>query len=196
MLRWYFLFVAVFAFIFGWNFRTSVSPLLILVLPTVMMVMLTASIEFRNKSMMYVSTLPINRKQIVLAKYISVFFYYMLGLVLMVLIHVVNAYVTGHSTAVSGFIMLLAFGVSMLFAAIYLLVQFWLGIRSSNVMVFTALLFMNFLLGVAGDTVEKFSDAFWFHVPLAAGIPLAGLLIWYSSYRWSLHIFRRKDIQG
>ncbi|MFF2888159.1 ABC-2 transporter permease [Paenibacillus sp. NPDC057967] len=71
-LRWYFPFVAIFALIFGWNFRTSVSPLLILVLPTVMMVMLTASIEFRSKSMMFVSTLPINRKQIVLAKYTGI----------------------------------------------------------------------------------------------------------------------------
>jgi len=196
VLRWYFLFVAVFALIFGWNFRTSISPLLIQALPTVMMVMLTASIEFRSKSMMFVSALPVSRKQIVLAKYVSVFFYCMLGLVLMIAVHAANVYITGQSTAVSGYSMLLAFGVSMLFAAIYLFIQFWLGIRSSQVMVFAAILLLNLFLGMASDAMEKLSDVFWFNVPLAAGIPLAGLLIMYSSYRWSLHIFRRKDIQG
>ncbi|RJE86833.1 ABC-2 transporter permease [Paenibacillus sp. 1011MAR3C5] len=197
VLRWYFLFITAYALVFGVFLQTSFSPLMISMLPAIMMIMFTASMETRNKSMMFIGTLPVSRKQIVSAKYVSVFFYYLLGLVLMAVVHAANQYANEYmmsqSFMVSGINVLLAFGLTMVYAAIYFPVMFWLGVKNSNFIAFLAIFAMVILIGFISNITDKFSDDIF---AAGLGIPVVSLLLLYGSFRLSLFIFTRKDMAG
>lgn len=202
VLRWYFLFNAGYALVFGVFLQSSFSPLMISMLPPIMMMMFAANMELRNKAMMFVGTLPISRKQIVSAKYVTVFFYYLIGLILMAVIHAANdlAYTVENTLAMSADItilmILLSFSFTMLYAAFYYPIQYWLGVKYSNIISFISIFFMVIVLSTVANIVEKFSDYLIANEFVVIGIPALSLLLFYGSYRLSLAIFTRLDMTG
>lgn len=202
VLRWYFLFNAGYAFVFGVILQSAFSPLMIGMLPPIMMMMFAANMELRNKAMMFVGTLPISRKQIVSAKYVTVLFYYLIGLILMAVIHTANdfAYTSANTMAMSSEItilmILLSFSFTLLYAAFYYPIQYWLGVKYSNIISLMSIFLMVIVLGTVANIIEKFSDYLIANEFVVIGIPALSLLFFYGSYRLSIIIFTRLDMTG
>jgi len=200
VLRWYFLFNAAYALVFGVFLQSAFSPLMVSMLPPIMMMMFAASMELRNKAMMFVGTLPISRKQIVSAKYVTVFFYYLIGLILMAVIDAANEFAYTGKNAMSAEItllmILLSFSFTMLYAAFYYPIQYWLGVKYSNIISFLSIFFMVIVLSTVANIIDKFSDYLITNEFIVIGIPALSLLLFYGSYRLSLAIFTRLDMAG
>ena len=90
----------------------------------------------------------------------------------------------------------LSAALAMAFAALYYPVQFWLGVRNSSFISFLVIFLTAAILGGLGNFKDTLSlgEPSW--VRLAAGLPIAGLLLLTVSYQVSLRIFLRKDIEG
>ncbi|REK76587.1 ABC-2 transporter permease [Paenibacillus paeoniae] len=196
-MRWYLLFVLGYAVFFGTFSGFPVfSPIMIITLPAVMMTLFAANIELRNKTMMFVGTLPVRRKQIVLAKYISIFLYLAVGLILLVIVHLVNEYIIHQSFPITVLSLIVSAGIAMTYSALYFPIQFLLGVKSSNIVSFISIFLMIFLISLIGNVADKATEFNWPILPIMIGLPVAAIILMYLSYRLSLSIFRRKDMEG
>ncbi|WP_372636953.1 ABC-2 transporter permease [Cohnella sp.] len=195
-LRMYFLFVAVYAVAFGLFLVSPFSPMMICMLPAIMMTVFSSSIELRNKSLLFIGSLPVRRREIVLAKYGSIFVYLALGMLLAAAIHAFNEYVLDVRFPFTALHLSLSAELAMAFAAIYYPVQFWLGVRNSSFISFLVIFLTAAILGGLGNLPGKLSLDLPSRTQLVAGLPFVGLLLLSVSYRISLRLFLRKDIDG
>ncbi|WP_391571726.1 ABC-2 transporter permease [Cohnella sp.] len=196
-LKYYFLFIAAYAVMFGLFTVSSFSPLMICMLPAIMMTLFASNLELRNKSMLFIGSLPVRRKQIVLAKYGSVFVYLALGIILAAAIHAINEYGLGVEFPLTSLNLSLAAALAMAFAALYYPIQFWLGVRNSSFISFLVIFLAAALIGGIGNMADSLTfDMLPTRAQLVIGLPIAGLLLLYVSYRISLNLFLRKDIEG
>lgn len=195
-LRMYFLFILGYALFFGVATVTPYSPLLIGVLPAIMMTLFVSSVELRNKSLLFIGSLPVKRQQIVLAKYAAVFVYLAIGFALAGAVRVINETILGQSFPLTAVHLVLAAGVAMAYTALYYPIQFRLGARNSTLVSFLVVFLTMAIVGGLGSTFGKpglvlpdYSQWLW-------GIPLAGLILMVVSYGISLRIFGARDIEG
>ncbi|GAB2697894.1 ABC-2 transporter permease [Paenibacillus thermoaerophilus] len=197
VLRWYFLFVAAYVLVFGVITVTPFSPMMLVVLPTMMLTLFATNLEIRNKSMLFVGSLPVGRKQIVQAKYASFFVYLAIGIVLGCLSNLSNQVRYGpEDFPFSLQTLALAVFVSMLFTSLYYPLYYWLGTKSAAIATFSTLFLTA--AGIAGfisvaDSVDiGIANVSGF--PFLYALPLVGLALLFVSYRLSLAIFLRKDM--
>ncbi|QTH39826.1 ABC-2 transporter permease [Cohnella sp. LGH] len=196
-LKYYFLFIAAYAVMFGLFTVSSFSPLMICMLPAIMMTLFASNLELRNKSMLFIGSLPVRRKQIVLAKYGSVFVYLVLGIILAAAIRAINEYGLGVEFPLTSLNLSLSAALAMAFAALYYPIQFWLGVRNSSFISFLVIFLAAALIGGIGNMADSLTfDMLPTRAQLVIGLPIAGLLLLYVSYRISLNLFLRKDIEG
>lgn len=86
---------------------------------------------------------------------------------------------------------------AMAFAALYYPIQFWLGVRNSSFISFLVIFLAAALIGGIGNMADSLTfDMLPTRAQLVIGLPIAGLLLLYVSYRISLNLFLRKDIEG
>jgi len=195
-LRLYFLFVLAYAIVFGITAVSPYSPVMICALPAIMMTLFASSLEMRGKSLLFIGSLPVRRKQIVLAKYASVFVYLALGFVLAAAVRLVNEYAIGQSFPIPAIHLAIAAGLAMFYAAAYYPIQFWLGVRNSAVVSFLVIFLTAAGIGGIANAANvldigtpSYSALFW-------GMPAVGLVLLVASYFLSARIFSRKDIEG
>ncbi|XID91968.1 ABC-2 transporter permease [Paenibacillaceae bacterium WGS1546] len=195
-LKMYFLFVVAYAAIFGIFAVSPFSSVLIAVLPPIMMTVFAASLESRNKSMLFVGSLPVRRQQIVAAKYASVLVYLVMGVALVGVVYAVNVYALERDFPITDMRLSLSAAIALSFAAVYYPVQFWLGVRYSSFVTFLVIFLTAALIGGLGGAADSLEADWPSRTGLLAGLPFAGLVLLYLSYRASLAIFLRKDMEG
>lgn len=196
VLSYYHLFVLLYVVFFGVLFLSKQSPALISALPAMMLMMFASNLEMRNKSALFVGSLPVRRKQIVLAKYVCVLIYAAVGLVLSVLVMLLNKYALGREMAWSFELAAAAVTVDLLFFSLYFPIYYRLGQKGAQFVVYIVIFLMAFGIVLLTNEGESMGA-----VPLgrlSAGfgllLPVAGLALLAVSYRVSAAIFQKKDI--
>ncbi|MBB6633032.1 ABC-2 transporter permease [Cohnella thailandensis] len=195
-LKWYFLFVLGYGLVFGTIATSPYSPLLVSLLPAIMLTIFVANIELRNKSMLFVGSLPVRRRQIVLAKYLSVFVYIGIGLALAAIMYLLNEHILDQSFPLTGTAVLIASSVALLFSAIYYPLYYILGSRNSSIISVLMIFLASALAGGLNKSIDLSEVGIPSQAQLTVGLPLLGLVLFYGSYRLSLSIFSRKDMEG
>jgi len=195
-LKFYYLFIAGYAAVFGIVSVSPFSPLMISMLPAIMMTLFASSVELRNKSMLFIGSLPVRRKQIVLANYGAVFVYLALGIILAAVVRAINFYALDVDFPLTAFHLSLSAALAMAYAALYYPIRYWLGARNSSFVSFLVIFLTAAAIGGIGNVADSAGFDESTAERLLYGLPLAGLLLMYASYRVSLAIFLRKDIEG
>ncbi len=192
-LKFYILAAVIYVAIFG---SFAFSPMLTGVFPAILIPLYASNIELRYKSMLFVGSLPVRRNQIVMAKYGSAFVYMALGFILMPVIQAIHRYALDRSFSITAFDLSMAAAMAMLFTSLYYPIQYWLGSRNSSIVSFALIFLMIAASGMISNAANELSLETSIESGLTAGLPLAGLAVMWGSYRISLAIFRRKDIEG
>ncbi|MBP1991105.1 ABC-2 transporter permease [Paenibacillus eucommiae] len=191
ILRYYFLFVVLYIAFFGFLLPTERSSLLLGILPTVMLTMFSCSLERKNKNLLFVGSLPISRKQIVSAKYSTLFVYLLIGLASGLLMMLINRYVLQREASFTGTDIGLTLGICFLFGSLFFPIYYWLGAKGSQIVIFIFV-----FLTIAASNLPKREIDWLPESQLATAwlFPVVGLLLLGLSFRLSLAIFRRKDM--
>lgn len=195
-LRWYFLFIAAYALFFGLLANAPFSPMIIGLMPGLMLTVLIANVETRNRSLMFVGSLPVRRQQIVLAKYATAIVYTAMGLLLAVAIGAIQRYAMDGDYRITASQLSLAAGISLAFHSLYYPFQYWLGVRNSNLISFAVIFLSAVGIGAIGNAADTLSLSRFSETQVAIALPLAGLLLFAASYPVSLAIFSTKDMEG
>ncbi|CAM4469541.1 ABC-2 transporter permease [Paenibacillus tarimensis] len=200
VVRFYYLFIVLYAIFFGFIMNNEASTILVGALSAIMLVMFSVSLETKSKSILFIGSLPVKRKQIVQAKYAVVIVFLIIGLFMSLLVHLVSLYVLDNPVEWTWMQASLTTGIVLLFASLFFPVYYWLGDRAAQVVSLLAIfLAVSVIVGMSGVMSEM-----TFGLPLDTGSPAAvlsvivggTLLLFVISYGLSQSLFRKKDMAG
>ncbi|PZD96438.1 hypothetical protein DNH61_07985 [Paenibacillus sambharensis] len=200
VVRFYYLFIVLYAVFFGFVMNNEASTVLVGALSAIMLVMFSVNLETKSKSVLFIGSLPVRRKQIVQAKYAVVIVFLIIGLFMSLLVHLVSLYALNNPVEWTWMQASLTTGIVLLFSSLFFPVYYWLGDRAAQVISFLAIfLAVSVVVGMSG-VINKITLQLPFDIssPAAVLSVIVGgaLLLFLASYWLSLSIFRKKDMAG
>ncbi|THF81679.1 ABC-2 transporter permease [Cohnella fermenti] len=195
-LKWYWLFVLGYGAVFGLIARSPHSPLIIVMLPAIMLTIFVSNIELRNKSMLFIGSLPVKRSQIVRAKYASTFLYLTIGIAMALLMQLISRSFPDEVFTLNGFVLAIGTAVALLYSSVYYPLHYLLGPRNSSIISVIMIFLSSALAASLNKSIDLSRIALPSKLQVLIGLPLAGLVLLYVSYRVSLAILSRRDIEG
>ncbi|MGG1312766.1 ABC-2 transporter permease [Cohnella laeviribosi] len=199
VLSYYHLFAVLYVLVFGVFFETAYSTVLLATLPAMMLMTFASNLELRSKSELLVGSLPVRREQIVLAKYVCLFYYVALGLALGAAANLINRYVLARETDWSLAHVSIGLTIDFFFFSLYYPFYYWFGQKGAQFVVYVVLF-------LATVTIVGFSDVMRDHFDGGGAIdggtaltvlpPIGSLALLLVSYRLSVAIFRKKDLNA
>jgi len=198
VLKWYYLFVALYALFFG--LLSKVSFTLIGVMPAVILLVMGASVEMRSRTMLFVGSLPVTRNQIVKAKYLSVLVFTLIGAAVTVAMILINRYALDRDDGFTGIMFVYMAAITLLYASIYLPIYFWFGAKGGQFVTFITIFLMAAAISALSNRLSEpkqvgqfgeMSSAAW-----GSCIMASAALIFVISAIVSMRIFRKKDLNG
>lgn len=202
VLRWYYLFVALYALLFG-LIITKGTFMLLGALPAVMMLVIGSGLELKNRSLVFIGSLPVTRGQIVRARYATALVFTAAGIAVTVIMNLINRYALGREHGFSGLMIAFIIGIVLFFSAIYLPAYYWLGSKGEHValgaalalIVLAAFVMSGLLGGIYGSGYELGARlSAWPPVALGGLVVAASALLFVLSGCISYRIVRSKDL--
>ncbi|MFC4596906.1 ABC-2 transporter permease [Cohnella hongkongensis] len=192
-LRFYIAAGLLYVVIFG---TFAFTPTMTGAFPAILIPLYATHIELRYKSMLFVGSLPVRRSQVVMAKYGSAFIYLVLGFLLTLVLQAVHRYGLDRSFPITTFDLAVAAALVMLFTSLYYPIQYALGSRNSTTVSFVLIFLTIAASGWIGNVANQLSLEPSTEIRLIVGLPLAGVALMCVSYRISIAIFLRKDLEA
>ncbi|MGG3279220.1 ABC-2 transporter permease [Paenibacillus solani] len=187
------LYLAVFSFTFIPNVEMSIY--FVGIYTAFGAIILTTMIDIKNHNHQFLITLPISRKQIVQAKYITAILYTILAVVASYGIHWLAkvAFPQFDKPDYSLWVILISVGIVLVLIAVYMPLFYTLSKKGAGIINAVFLVTLITLAQPAAKLINMMNE----HVVSAQTwllIPAGVLLLFIASYFLTIHLFTRKDL--
>lgn len=162
-------------------------------------VVLIVGMELKASNQQFLLTLPLNRRLLIIAKYISSIFYALCGLILSVLVSIGFDYFRNGSYSFSITETSIMLFIVIFLTSVYLPLSYWLGFKGTqylNIVVIIVILSMSSIVSNIIADPDSSSVILWIADHQAGSVMFAGaasLLLLVISYFISFTIFTKKD---
>lgn len=197
VLKYYYLFVLAYALFFGIIMSEGGrSFLFIAIMSGIMLTGLATSLEVKNKSSLFLYSLPVDRKQMVLAKYAGLLVFGLIGITV-ALATQLFIYAMDQVFAVTVSDVAIVASTLLVIGSVYFPVYFWLGAKGTQI-VFLVSMFIGVAAGLAAEQLLGVDMSNMISIDGGNSQLMLMLLGTFALYTLSaiasLAIYRRKDL--
>ena len=193
ILRFYFIFVLFYLYLFGFILYNHASFIMVAALSAIMLLTFSATLDAKNKSIIVISSLPVSSKSIVQAKYAAVLLFTIIGIIGSVSVYAINQTIVGREMVYASSYIPIIFFIIAVYASLYYPIYYWFGFRASQIVGMIAVaLPITFLLALGG--VSSSADTLSFPAIVSTTLIAAGCLLLTISYRFSLFCLEKRGV--
>ncbi|SFF11433.1 ABC-2 family transporter protein [Paenibacillus algorifonticola] len=191
ILRYYFLLVLLYVYLFGFLLFNNTSFIFVAALSAIMLMTISANLDSKNKSMIVIASLPVSSKSIVQAKYAAVLLFALIGIFVSVLVYILNSLIVGREMAYASSYVPIILLIIACYASLYYPIYYWLGFRASQVVsIITVSIPLVFIVTLS----SAITDILSFSAAVNAAFLAASCLLLIVSYRLSIFFLERKGL--